>query len=204
MQVIGLTGGIGTGKSEVSRILGTMGAVVISADLLGHEAYKPYSRTWQKVVNAFGKQVIGPTGHVDRKRIAATIFSDPKARAKLNSIVHPQIAKIATERIEELRRQGVDIIVLEAAILIEAGWDSLVDEVWVTHATEQVVVERLKKRDNLSEKEIGGRINAQLAYAERAKHGDVIIDNTGSFEDLHSRIAELWKSRYKEGLDDNA
>ena len=143
MQVIGLTGGIGTGKSEVSRILGSMGAVVISADLLGHEAYKPYSRTWQKVVNAFGKQVIGPTGHVDRKRIAATIFSDPKARAKLNSIVHPQIAKIATERIEELRRQGVDIIVLEAAILIEAGWDSLVDEVWVTHATEQVVVEVL-------------------------------------------------------------
>ena len=195
MRVIGLTGGIGTGKSEVSRILEELGAVVISADLLGHEAYKPHSKTWQKMVNAFGEEIVGPNGEIDRKRIAATVFSNPQARAKLNSIVHPQITKIARERIGALRRQGVDTIVLEAAILVEAGWDSLVDEIWVTHATEETVLERLKKRDHLSEDEIRGRIKAQLTYEERAKHGHVIIDNTATLKELRTKVEKLWKSR---------
>lgn len=200
MRVIGLTGGIGTGKSEVSRILEELGAVVISADHLGHEAYSPHTETWRKVVDAFGEEVVGADGQIDRKRLGAIVFANPPARAKLNSIVHPQIAELARRKIAELRCQEADTIVLEAALLIEAGWDSLVDEVWITCALEETVLERLKRRNHQSEAEIRSRISSQLPFEERAKHGQVIIENTATLKELRAKVEGLWKSRQKEGL----
>ena len=203
MRVIGLTGGIGTGKSEVSRILEELGAVVISADHLGHEAYRPHTETWQKVVDTFGEEVVGADSEIDRKRLGAIVFADPPARAKLDSIVHPQIAELARRKIAELRRQETGTIVLEAALLIEAGWDSLVDEVWIIYASEEAVLERLERRNHLSEVEIRNRISSQLPFEERAKHGQVIIENTATLKELRAKIAGLWKSRQIEGLGEN-
>ena len=147
MRVIGLTGGIGTGKSRVARILEELGATVVNADLLGHEAYLPNTEGWQQIVDAFGSEVVGPDGEIDRKRLGRIVFSSAAEKARLDAITWPQIAILARERIEGLLKKGTDTIVLEAAVLVEAGWDNLVDEVWVTHAPRDVVQQRLMLRD---------------------------------------------------------
>ncbi len=177
--------------------------MVISADMLGHETYKPNTETWQQVVDAFGKEVVGANGEIDRKRLGEIVFSDPKARAKLDSITWPQITKLARQRIENLRRQETDTIVLEAAVLIEAGWDSLVDEVWITYSPKDVVLERLKGRSGLSEGQIRDRVNAQLPYEKRIKHGQVIIDNTATLKELRAKVETLWERRKEESSDKN-
>ena len=198
MLVIGLTGGIGSGKSEVSRILEGLGAFIINADQIGHEAYKPYSEVWQEVVGAFGEGILGPNGEIDRKRLGTIVFADPQARIKLNSIVHPKMAKIVEERIEELRRQGADTVVLEAALLVEARWNSLVGEVWVTHAPEEKILGRLKRRNHLPDEEIRNRIKTQLPLREKAKHSEVLIENSATLQDLRDKVEELWQRRVKE------
>ncbi|MBM3926249.1 MAG: dephospho-CoA kinase [SAR202 cluster bacterium] len=203
MKVIGLTGGIGTGKSAVAQILQELGAVLISADRLGHEAYKPNTETWRKVVDAFGPQVAAPSGEIDRRRLGAIVFADPKALKKLNAIVHPQIRRLAEQKLEELRKQKIDTIVVEAALLFEAGWDSLVDEVWVTYAPEDIVLKRLQVRDGLTKQEVQNRIKSQIPFDERAKRSSVIINNSGTPEQLREQVLKLWVSRQKEGTNKN-
>jgi dephospho-CoA kinase len=201
MRVIGLTGGIGTGKSQATRILEELGAVVINADVLGHLAYKPNTETWQQIVDAFGPEVVGPDGEIDRKRLGPIVFSDPSAKAKLDAIVWPQIAILARRKIETLRKEKADTIVLEAAVLVEAGWDSLVDEVWVTHAPRGLVRQRLKLRDGLTTEEIDRRIDAQISIEERLKEGYVLIENSSTPEALRDRVQTLWRRRIKESAE---
>ncbi len=195
MIVIGLTGGIGSGKSEVSRILNELGAELIDADRVGHEAYLPNTETWQAVVQAFGDEILQPDQEIDRRKLGGIVFSDPDAMAKLNGIMHPRMREMIRERLEALRGQGVEVAVLEAAILIEADWASLVDEVWVTDSTEEVVVERVGRRNNLPEDEIRRRIKSQMTREERAGHATVVIHNDEGIEQLKQRIKELWDSR---------
>ena len=197
MLVIGLTGGIGTGKSEVSRILRECGAAVIDADLVGHEAYRPHSPAWREIVDTFGGNILEPSGEIDRKRLGGIIFNDPEARAKLNSIMHPRMAEMVKEKIDLLRQQGEEVVVLEAAVLVEAGWDSLVDEIWVTYSPEMEVVERLHQRNNLSEQEARSRIRSQLPHEERAKHAHVTVRNSGSMDELLEEVKSLWAGRVK-------
>ena len=202
MLVIGLTGGIGTGKSEVSRILGELGATIIDADRVGHEAYSPHTQVWQQVVETFGEEIVQPTGEIDRKRLGALIFNDPAAREALNAIMHPRMAETFAQRISELRKRGVEVAVLEAAVLVEAGWDSLVDEIWVTYSPEGTVVERLRRRPGkgeevLSEGEIIDRIGSQLPFEERSRHAQVVVENSGSIEELRLKVESLWGSRVK-------
>jgi dephospho-CoA kinase len=192
MLVIGLTGGIGTGKSEVSRILGDLGATVINADQVGHEAYTPHSQIWREVVAAFGEGILQPSGEIDRKRLGAIVFSEPDARARLNSIMHPRMAEMISQQIGELREQGVELVVLEAALMVEAGWNSLVDEVWVTDAPEEHVLERLRQRNSLSEEEIRSRISSQLPFEERARHARAVVHNSGSLAELRDKVESLW------------
>ena len=197
MLVIGLTGGIGTGKSEVSRILRELGAEVIDADRVGHEAYRPHSQAWREVIDAFGEEVVQPTGEIDRKRLGAAIFNDPEARAKLNAIMHPRMADMIREKVLQLREQGVEVAVVEAAVLVEAGWGPLFDEIWVTSSGEKAVVERLRQRNNLSEDEIRSRIYSQMPSEERAAHASVLVQNSGSLDDLQREVESLWSSRVK-------
>ena len=195
MLVIGLTGGIGTGKSEVSRILQGLGATVIDADRVGHEAYRPHSYAWREVVDTFGEAILAPTGEIDRKLLGAVVFNDPDARAKLNSIMHPRMAEIIREKIADLGRQGTDVVVLEAALLVEAGWDSFVDEVWVTCSPEDEVVDRLRRRNGLSEEEIMRRIRSQPPFEERARHATARVPNSGSVDELREEVELLWSGR---------
>ncbi len=194
MFVIGLTGGIGTGKSEVCGILSTLGAVVINADLVGHEVYRPQTEGWHRIVETFGKDVLGPTGAIDRKKLGAIVFSDAEALERLNAIAHPRIYASIEERIAELKREGRAVTVVEAALLIEANWTPLVDEVWVVVSDEQNVIDRLKNR-HLDHASIRARISAQMPQRERVNHGDVVIDNNGNLAALTRSVEQLWASR---------
>ncbi len=194
MWVIGLTGGIGTGKSEVTRMLEGLGAVVINADQVGHQAYKPDSESWIEVVKAFGEDILQPNREIDRQKLGAIVFGDPDQLTKLNQIMHPRMARIVSERIESLRGQGAKVVVVEAALLFEAGWDSLVDEVWATDSPVETVIERLQARNGMSAEEVLKRIDSQMDRSERLRRSQVIVDNGGDVANLESTVEKLWRT----------
>ena len=195
MLVIGLTGSIGTGKSEAARQLEALGASIISADQVGHEAYTPNTEAWEQVVATFGNDILQEDGEIDRRKLGAVVFSDPGQLEKLNEIMHPRMARMVADKIEAFRGQGVEVVVVEAALLFEAGWDSLVEEVWVTDAPEQAVIERLNQRNGMSEEEARKRISSQMDRAERLERSDYVIENSGDMAALTSAIKELWDRR---------
>ena len=195
MLVIGLTGSIGTGKSEAARQLEILGASIISADQVGHEAYTPNTEAWEQVVAAFGDDILQDDKDIDRRKLGAIVFSDPSQLEKLNAIMHPRMARMVSDKIEVLRGKGVKVVVVEAALLFEAGWDTLVEEVWVTDSSEDIVVGRLKERNGLSEEEAKKRINSQMNRAERIERSDFLIDNSSDMAGLESAIKELWDRR---------
>jgi len=197
MKVIGLTGGIGSGKSTVSRFLGEMGAVVLDADKVGHQAYQPGTETWKELVAAFGEDIVAPDSTIDRRKLGAIVFADPEALAHLNRIMHPRMFDMMKARIEEYRGQGTEVVVLEAAILLEANWTPLVDEVWVTVASESTVVQRTRERTGLPEEQIKARIRSQLSNEERSQQAKVVITNDGDLEELRVKVEELWQELQK-------
>jgi dephospho-CoA kinase len=192
MKVIGLTGGIGSGKSTVSRFLAELGAIILDADKVGHEALKPGSEVWENVVNEFGKGMVTASGDIDRTRLGELVFNNPEARSRLNQLMHPPMYNMVKAQIEKYRQQGVDEVVLEVPLLVEAGWTPLVDEVWVTVASEATVIRRIRERTGLSEQEARARINAQLSSEERIKHADVVIDTDCSLDELKAKVLGLW------------
>ena len=195
MIVIGLTGGIGTGKSQASSILEGLGATVINADLVGHEVYKPHTEGWQAVVDEFGDGILSADEEVDRRKLGGIVFGDADALKRLNAIMHPRIYGMIEERIASLRDQEWDVVVVEAAILFEANWTSLVDETWVTSSPPDQVVQRLKERNNMDEEAIRARIDSQMPQSERIGLSDVEITNAGSLSELQSNIEILWNDR---------
>jgi len=202
MKVIGLTGGIGSGKSTVSRFLKELGAAVIDTDKVGHELFKPDTDAWREVVSAFGRQVLTPQGEIDRNKLGEMVFASPGARDCLNGIMHPRIRDWVKAEIKEYRRRGIKLLVLEVPLLVEvplslrAGEPSLsdeVDEVWITVAPEATVLKRLKERSGMSEEQILARIRSQLSSEERTRHADVIIDTDCRLDELKARVRELWQ-----------
>ena len=192
MIVIGLTGGIGTGKSEAARILEEIGAYIIDADRLGHSAYLPHSEIWEEVVKEFGDGVLLPDEEIDRKKLGSIVFNDPVQLAKLNAIMHPRMGKMVANLIEG---SDAEVVVVEAALLLEAGWDALVDEVWCTGASEDIVIDRLKARNGLDKEEAQKRIKAQMSVDERKSRSQVMIENNGDLAQLTTVIEQIWENR---------
>ena len=201
MLVIGLTGGIGTGKSEAARHMVSLGAALIDADLVGHEAYQPHAEAWRLVVEAFGDGILQDNGEIDRRSLGAIVFSDPEQLARLNGIMHPLMARMVQEKIDALQSKGTGVVVVEAALLFEAGWDSLVQEVWVTDASEEVVIHRLAQRNGMSEEEARKRLASQMSRSDRLERADCVIDNSGVVSEMHMAIDELWATRVKERIE---
>ena len=195
MLVIGLTGSIGTGKSEAARQLEALGASIISADQVGHEAYTPNTEAWEHVVSAFGDEILQDDGEIDRRKLGTIVFSDPGQLERLNQIMHPRMAQMVADKVEVLRGQGVEVVVVEAALLFEAGWDSLVEEVWTTDSPDQAVIERLKVRNGMSEEEARKRMSSQMGRTERLDRSDYVIENSGDMVALGVAIKELWDRR---------
>ncbi len=190
--VIGLTGGIGTGKSTISRYLEELGAGVIDADKVGHEVLKPGTPAWTDVVDTFGPGVVSPSGEIDRKRLGQIVFEDKQARERLNRIMWSRIWEMIAARIDDFRERNTDVVVVEAFGLVEAGWDKLVDQVWVTIASEKAVLERLKKQRQMPETEILSRIKSQISPEERARNANVVIQNEGDPTEVRARVKEYW------------
>ena len=193
-MIIGLTGGIASGKSTAAKLLGQLGAHVIDADKLGHNAYGKGSDAFNSVVSVFGQDTVGDDGEIDRKVLGSKVFGSPESLKKLTDIVWPAIKNMAQQEIESVRaEQPKQVIVLEAAVLFEAGWEDIVDEVWSTLVDRQVAIERATNRDGSDREQVEARIDAQLTNEERAEKADRLIENSDSEEDLAERVKALWK-----------
>jgi len=197
MFVIGITGTIGSGKSTVAGFLSELGAEVINADELGHEAYLPGTQGWKAVVEAFGEAVLSADGTVDRRKLGEIVFKNHTALSKLNCIVRPLIAAEVQAHLKELRQKKTRVVVLEAALLIEAGWGPLVDEVWVTTAPESVLFKRLAAKRALSRAQAQARIKAQLPVKEQLKCATRVIDTNIPLPELKAKVAALWEELKK-------
>lgn len=192
MYVIGLTGGIGSGKSTVAEMLREKGAVVLGADQVGHEVYLPGTPAWREIVEAFGEEVVAADGTIDRKRLGAIVFAHPQALQRLNAITHPRMKELMRQKLQALAEQGVEVAVLEAALLFDAGWEDLTDEVWVTVAPPPVAARRTAERSGISVDEALARIKAQMSNEERARRSQVVIDTDCTLEETRRQVEEAW------------
>ena len=195
MFVIGLTGGIGAGKTEVSRILGELGAEVVDADRLVHEGYQKGTDIWRAIVDEFGKGTISADGGIDRAKLGAIVFGNDEALGRLNEIVHPWVRAVVEARLRELERAGAEAAVVEAALLVEAGWVPLFDEIWVTIADDETAIRRTTARSGLSSEEVHARITSQAHDGDRLSVADAVIENNADLPSLEARVRELWTER---------
>ncbi len=201
MLVIGLAGGIGSGKSSVSGMLKNLGAIIIDADKLGHEVYLPGTEGLREVVSEFGEDILSSNGEIDRGILGSKVFGSPEAMAKLNAIVWPRIKNKVTELIEENSQLGTEVLVLDAAVLIEAGWTSVVDEVWVVTAPVDQIISRLESRNGITEEQAMSRINSQMTTEQRVEYADIVIENDDSLDELMSSVQHIWnKTLSNKGL----
>jgi dephospho-CoA kinase len=196
--IIGLTGGIGSGKSTVAAMLVDLGAVVIDADKVGHEVYLPGTEGFRRVVEAFGRDVLGPDGTIDRRILGARVFGDPAELKRLNALVHPLIGEEIRKRLQAAvgsadpggtRRP----IVVEAAIMMEAGW-RFFDRIWVVIATPETAVTRVVASRGLSRDDVERRIAAQMTNAERERIADLVIRNDGTLDALRAQVEAAWRT----------
>lgn len=204
MKVIGLTGGIASGKSTAARLLEEFGAPVVDADLLARQAVAPGSPALAAIVDAFGSGVLQADGTLDRVALGREVFALPEARATLERIVHPEVRRLARERLRKLERSGAQVVFYMAPLLIEAGADTLCDEIWVVDVDEATQEKRVMARDGLSRQEVRQRTAAQMPLAEKAIRGDVIIDNRETVAELAGCLRRLWErelEKRKSGFD---
>ena len=192
MHIIGLTGGIASGKSTVAEFFRERGAPVIDADVLGHRTYEPGTATFAAVVAAFGDDIVAADGTIDRRALGGKVFGQPDELTRLTDIVWPGIRALASGELSALEVAGTRLAVLEAAVLLEAGWGDMTDEIWVTVAEPDVAVARLAERNGLDEAAARARIDSQLSNAERVAAAGVVIENNGTREELGARVRAAW------------
>jgi dephospho-CoA kinase len=202
MPVIGLTGNIGSGKSSVARILRELGAKVADADQIARDVVLPGTPALAELTKEFGSGILNPDGSLNRKKVGSIVFDDPRARLRLNQIIHPRIKEeidrlIASFRQDPYATSPSGVLVIEAPLLIEVGLDREVDEVWVVKVNEDKQVERLVARDNLTPREIRNRIAAQLPQAIKLQHADRVIDNSGDLSATKKQVLHNWNDIQK-------
>jgi len=190
--LVGLTGGIGSGKSTVARLLQARGAITFDADLLAHAAIAPGTPGHDAVIERFGPNVLAPGGDVDREALASIVFADPAARRDLEAIVHPEVRRLFAEGVEAY--EGTDaVVVLGAPLLVETGMHTAFDVLIVVVASVPTQVHRLMRERAMSEASIRARIDAQLPLEAKAEVADIIIDNDGTFEELERQVNRAWQ-----------
>lgn len=192
-MLVGLTGGIASGKSTVSNILNEIGIPVIDADLIAREVVKPGKPAWQKIVNTFGNEVLLSNQQLDREELGRIIFENSKAKEKLDQITHPEIIKKLKERIENLQAQGAEIIIADVPLLIETGMVDFFDEIWVVYVSRQTQLNRLMNRDEIDYQTAVNKIEAQMPLKEKKEYADRLIVNEGDKEDLKDTVLSIWR-----------
>lgn len=193
MLKIGLTGGIATGKSHVLSRLRESGCETMDADLAAHRLIEPGQPAFQEIVDHFGPKVLDSAGRIDRARLGAIVFSDEGQRAKLNSIVHPRVFAAQEKWFAELEGRDPDaIVVVDAALMIETGSYRRYDKVIVVYCREELQLQRLMARSNLTREEAMARISAQMTSAEKLKYADYRIDTSDGFEETNLQVESLY------------
>jgi len=189
--LIGLTGNIATGKSEVARMLGALGAVIVDADRIAREVVQPGCPALDAIVRTFGPGVLLPTGQLDRPQMARLVFGDPVRLRQLEAIVHPAVREAMWR---EIRAQPDDaVVVIEVIRLFESGWDRHCDQVWVTHCSPEQQMERLMRYRGLSAEEARARLAAQSPQAEKLARADVVIDTSGDLHETRRQVMAAWE-----------
>jgi len=195
MRVIGLTGGIATGKNTVANMLEKLGAQIIDADQLSRDVVAPGSPVLSEICSCFGTAILQQDGTLNRQTVRELVFTDHKKRLHLEAIIHPAIKKLALSRLEHARQTGTKVAVYMAPLLIEAKATDRVDEIWVVTLQPEVQLARLMKRDACSRDQAIQIIAAQMPLAEKERHGVVVIDNSGSLEDTRRQVLDAWQQR---------
>jgi phosphopantetheine adenylyltransferase/dephospho-CoA kinase len=194
LTVIGLTGGIASGKSTAASFLRERGAHVIDADRLGHRAYEPDTEAFRAVVDAFGEDIVAADGQIDRRALGGKVFGKPQVLKQLTDIVWPEIRRLAEIEIEAtLKEDPARLVVLEAAVLLEAGWEDIGDEIWVVTVHRDIAIARAMARDGTDQAAVQARIDSQLSNDERASRADVVLDNSGSEAELLELLEVQWQ-----------
>ncbi|HVY54597.1 MAG TPA: dephospho-CoA kinase [Thermodesulfobacteriota bacterium] len=195
MKVYGITGNIASGKSSVARMFEELGARVIDADEVARTVVEPGEPAWKEIADEFGKEVLEPGGRIDRKKLAEIVFSDEARRGKLNDITHPRIKERIRDLLGDYEKEGASVVMVEATLIVErGGLRSLIDGLIVVTANEETQIERLVREKGYTREEAVSRLKAQMPSGEKAKHGDYVIDNSGSLEDTRRRVKEVWDS----------
>ena len=203
LTVIGITGGIGAGKSSAAAVLGELGAEVIDADKAAHQVYLPDTPAWREIVAAFGDEVLAADRTIDRRKLGPRVFADPAALQTLNGILHGKIFAYVQGQIAYIRQQEASanadneparrVVAVEAAVLLEAGWQALVDQLWVVVAPVEVAIARLRDDRGVPEDQARARIAAQMSNDERIAHADTVIHNAADLDALRDAITAAWR-----------
>jgi dephospho-CoA kinase len=193
MLLVGLTGGIASGKSLVARVFKDLGAQVIDADRIVHDLLEPHEDAWRAVVDHFGRDFLLPDESIDRRKLGECIFADADKRAWLNNCLHPKVFNVYTTQVQHIRKRLPDpLIVLDAALLIETGYDRNMDKIVVVYAGLDQQIERLIARDHFTREQALARIGCQMPLSEKRGRADYIIDNTGSRSDTEQQAKDVY------------
>jgi len=205
VRIIGLTGGIASGKSSVAALLAKLGAGVVDADQLAREVVEPGEDALAAIVASFGGKVLNGDGTLNRAALGEIVFADPSARRTLEGITHPAIRKRAEERLARLREAGVQTAFYVAPLLFEAGIASRYQEIWVVYLDRDSQLVRLMGRDDLSREAAEARVASQMPMEEKKLLGQIVIDNRGTREELEAEVRRLWRTEImKEGSEREA
>ena len=198
MQVIGLTGGIATGKSTVCAILENAGAVIIDADRIARKLVKKNLPAYRQIVDTFGKSILLPGGEINRTALGDLIFNDPRKKQLLNKIVHPQVGKETDRQLKRIEKNNPHaLVILDIPLLLESGLHKNLSEVIVVYTPEHIQINRLMQRDHISQENALARIHSQMPIEEKKKLATIVIDNSGMLEDTRKQTLEIFQ-RLKE------
>ncbi|MDI6617345.1 MAG: dephospho-CoA kinase [Clostridiales bacterium] len=200
MKIVGLTGGIACGKSTVSKILKDLGAFIIDADMVAREVVRPGENAYKNILIRFGSGILNQDGTLNRKALGNIIFNDRYKLMLLNNITHPEIRRAVIDKLKKVKDEDkYNVIIIDAALLLEAKMDDIVDEVWLVYADLGTQIQRLVKRDNMTEKEARMRINSQMPVEEKMKRSDKIIDNSGDIDYTKMQVLKYFNEINTDG-----
>lgn len=192
--VLAVTGGIASGKSVVARMLESLGAPVIDTDILARRVVEPEKPAWKDIVTYFGEEVLGENGHLNRKKLSAIVFRDPVKRKKLESFTHPIIMEALAKQVNEIAKKDPEAIIQAVVpLLIEINHQGYFHKVLVVHIPKEIQIERLVKRDGITEEEAANIIEAQMPIDDKLAYADFVIYNENSLEETRSQVKTLWK-----------